>query len=134
MSDSQIPKNNNLLETARKLRREMTRHERHLWYDFLRTYPIKIYKQRIIGNYIADFYCASAKLVIELDGKQHFTDEGTVSDQTRDEFMNELGLTVLRFTNIDIDKKFRNVCEQIDITIKEKINDQLRFPKKHSRF
>lgn len=125
MSDSQIPKNNKLLETARKLRREMTRHERHLWYDFLRTYPIKIYKQRIIGNYIADFYCASAKLVIELDGSQHFTDEGIENDQIRDEFMRELGLTILRFTNLDIDRNFINVCNQIDSIIKEKINDQL---------
>ena len=125
MSDSQIPKNDKLLETARKLRREMTRHERHLWYDFLRTYPIKIYKQRIIGNYIADFYCASAKLVIELDGSQHFTDEGIENDQIRDEFMRELGLTILRFTNFDIDRNFINICNQIDSIIKEKINDQL---------
>lgn len=125
MSNSTIPKNNKLLETARKLRREMTRHEKHLWYDFLRGYPIKIYKQRIIGNYIADFYCASAKLVIELDGCQHFTKEGIESDQTRDEFMDELGLTVLRFTNRDIDKNFLTVCNQIDSIIKEKINDQL---------
>ena len=134
MSDSQIPKNDKLLETARKLRREMTRHERHLWYDFLRTYPIKIYKQRIIGNYIADFYCASAKLVIELDGSQHFTDEGIENDQIRDEFMRELGLTILRFTNFDIDRNFINICNQIDSIIKEKINDQLRFSEKHSRF
>ena len=68
----QIPKNNALLDNARRLRREMTPQERRLWYQFLRSYPVKIYKQRIIGNYIADFYCASAKLVIEIDGSQHF--------------------------------------------------------------
>ncbi len=125
MPDSTIPKNNNLLENARKLRREMTCQEKHLWYDFLRSYPIKIYKQRIIGNYIADFYCASAKLIIELDGSQHFTEDGIKSDQVRDKFMNDLGLTVIRFTNRDIDKNFRNVCNQIDSIIKEIINDQL---------
>ena len=67
-----IPKDNSQLENARRLRREMTPHERKLWYLFLRKYPIKIYKQRIIGRFIVDFYCASAKLVIEVDGSQHY--------------------------------------------------------------
>ncbi len=71
-----IDRNENLLPNARRLRHEMTRHERHLWYDFLKDYPAHIYKQRIIGNYIADFYCPSANLVIELDGNQHYTAEG----------------------------------------------------------
>ena len=72
-----------LTNTARMLRKCLTRQEKHLWYDFLKGYPIKIYKQRVIGNYIVDFYCYSARLVIELDGSQHYTDEGKAYDQER---------------------------------------------------
>ena len=75
-----IPKDNTQLENARRLRREMTPHERKLWYLFLRKYPVKIYKQRIIGRFIVDFYCASAKLVIEVDGSQHRIRRGTALD------------------------------------------------------
>ena len=87
-----IPKDNSQLENARHLRREMTPHERKLWYLFLRKYPVKIYKQRIIGRFIADFYCASAKLVIELDGSQHSEPQGTVYDSARSAFLTALGL------------------------------------------
>ena len=114
-----IPKNEKLLKNARVLRKEMTRHERHLWYDFLRTYPIKIYKQKIIGNYIVDFYCHSAKLVIELDGSQHYYDEGIEYDKKRDEFLKKQGLRVLRFSNKDIDENFKGVCGYIDLMIKK---------------
>lgn len=114
-----LPKNLTLLENARKLRREMTKQERHLWYDFLRTYGCKIYKQRIIGNYVVDFYCPSAKLVIELDGSQHYTDEGKEYDALRTQFLNENGITVLRFLNSEIDNNFYNVCDYIDQKIKE---------------
>ena len=117
-----IPKNKKLLGNARTLRREMTRHERHLWYDFLRTYPVKIYKQKIIGNYIVDFFCHSAKLVIELDGSQHYFDEGITNDKERDEFFEKQGLKVLRFSNKNIDENFKGVCEYIDLMIKERIN------------
>ena len=75
-----IPKDNTQLENARRLRREMTPHERKLWYLFLRRYPVKIYKQRIIGRFIVDFYCASARLVIELDGSQHYEPQGLAYD------------------------------------------------------
>lgn len=109
-----IPKNNNLLKHARELRKNMTRHEKHLWYDFLKNYPVKIYKQRIIGNYIADFYCHSAKLVIELDGSQHFEKCAVEYDKERTEFLNSLGIEVLRFPNSDIDKHFYEVCELVD--------------------
>ena len=114
-----ITKNEKLLKNARILRKEMTRHERHLWYDFLRTYPIKIYKQKTIGNYIVDFYCHSAKLVIELDGSQHFFDEGIEYDKKRDEFLKKQGLRVLRFSNKDIDENFKGVCGYIDLMIKK---------------
>ena len=120
-----IPKDNSQLENARRLRREMTPHERKLWYLFLRNYPIKIYKQRIIGRFIVDFYCASAGLVIELDGTQHYEPQGTAHDSARSEFLESLGLEVLRFSNREIDREFRGVCEQIDITIQNRIQRPL---------
>ena len=112
-----IPKDNSQLETARRLRSEMTPHERKLWFLFLCKYPVKIYKQRIIGRFIVDFYCASAKLVIEVDGSQHYEPQGIAHDTERSQFLTALGLEVLRFSNRDIDRDFRGVCEQIDITI-----------------
>ena len=120
-----IKKNNKLLEKARSLRRDMTRYEKHLWYDFLRYYPIKIYKQRIIDNFIADFYCHQARLVIELDGSQHYTPEGKSYDDARTEVLEKYGLRVIRFSNLDIDERFEGVCTMIDKTIKERINDEL---------
>ena len=115
-----IPKDNSQLKRARQLRREMTPHERKLWYLFLRQYPVKVYKQRIIETYIADFYCASAKLVIEIDGSQHFEEKGKAHDEERTAFLTELGLEVLRFSNRDIDRDFQSVCEQIHHTIQKK--------------
>ena len=120
-----IPKDNSQLENARRLRREMTPHERKLWYLFLRKYPVKIYKQRIIGRFIVDFYCASAKLVIEADGSQHHEPQGMAYDAERSAFLSALGLEVLRFSNRDIDRDFRGVCEQIDITIQNRLQDPL---------
>ena len=96
----------------------MTRQEKRLWYDFLQKYPVKVYKQKIIENYIVDFYCHSAKLVIELDGSQHYTDDGELSDAKRTETLNKYGLHVLRFSNLDIEKNFEGVCTVIDQTIK----------------
>ena len=120
-----IPKDNSLLENARRLRRDMTPHERKLWYLFLRKYPVKIYKQRIIGRFVVDFYCASAKLVIEADGSQHYDPQGMTYDAERSEFLSALGLEVLRFSNRDIDKDFGGVCEQIDIVIQSRLRDPL---------
>ena len=120
-----IPKDNKLLENARRLRREMTPHERKLWYLFLRKYPVKVYKQRIIGRFIVDFYCAPAKLVIELDGSQHYETQGVAYDSERSAYLEGLGLKVLRFSNRDIDRDFRGVCEQIDITIRNQMQDPL---------
>ena len=120
-----IPKDNSLLENARRLRRDMTPHERKLWYLFLRKYPVKIYKQRIIGRFVVDFYCASAKLVIEIDGSQHYDPQGMTYDAERSEFLSALGLEVLRFSNRDIDKDFDGVCERIDIVIQSRLRDPL---------
>jgi len=116
-----IPKDNAQLENARRLRREMTPHERKLWYLFLRKYPVKIYKQRIIGKFIVDFYCASAKLVIEVDGSQHYQPQDRAHDKKRSDFLSALGLEVLRFSNREIDRDFRGVCEQIDSAIRKRL-------------
>ena len=115
-----IPKDNTKLDAAKKLRREMTPHERKLWYLFLRNYPVKIYKQRIVGNFIVDFYCASAKLVIEIDGTQHYEEKGMAYDIQRTAFLQSCGLRVLRYSNREIDREFQAVCEQIDLVIKER--------------
>ena len=108
-----LPKNNDLLKNARTLRKEMTPQELRLWYRFLRTYPVKIYKQRIIGEYIADFYCHPARLVIEIDGSQHYDPEGTAYDEARTAYLESLGLKVVRFSNADINVRFSAVCEEI---------------------
>ena len=115
-----IPKDNSRLEHARRLRREMTPHERKLWYLFLRKYPVKIYKQRIIGSFIVDFYCASAKLVIEADGSQHYETQEQAYDEERTAFLHAQGLEVLRFSNREIDRELRGVCEQIDRVIQQR--------------
>ena len=108
-----LPKNNDLLKNARTLRKEMTPQELRLWYRFLRTYPVKIYKQRIIGEYIVDFYCHPARLVIEIDGSQHYDPEGIAYDEARTAYLQSLGLQVIRFSNADINVRFPAVCEEI---------------------
>ena len=117
-----LPKNNKLLPHAKELRREMTPHERKLWHLFLRHYPVKCYKQQIIQNYIVDFYCHAAKLVIEIDGSQHYDEKGAANDRSRDMTLAGYGLRVMRFSNSDIDTQFHAVCEQIDLTIQERIH------------
>ena len=108
-----VRKNNALLANARVLRKSMTPQERRLWYCFLRTYPIKFYKQRIIDNYIVDFYCAQAKLVIEVDGSQHYTADGQYSDANRSAIIEKYGLSVIRFSNREINTQFADVCATI---------------------
>ncbi len=95
----------------------MTPEERRLWFDFLKDYPIKIYKQRIIDNYIVDFFCAQARLVIEIDGSQHFFEDGLRQDEIRTETLEKHGLQVLRFSNLDVRRNFRGVCEAIEEAI-----------------
>ena len=105
--------NPNLRPFAQQLRREMTKQERRLWYEFLKQLPVQVYRQRVIGPYIADFYCAAKKIVIELDGSQHYEAEGQQADRERDAFFDDRGITVLRFTNEDVNHNFRGVCEAI---------------------
>ena len=91
----------------------MTKEERHLWYDFLRLLPITFNRQKVIGNYVVDFYCARARLVIELDGSQHYEDKGLAVDRERDQVLSALGLRVLRYSNLDVNQNFTGVCEDI---------------------
>ena len=111
---------------AKALRKNMTPWERKLWYDFLRTYPVRIQRQKAIGNYIADFYCARARLVIELDGGGHYTSEQAEKDALRTKDLESMNLTVVRICNLDIDHNFRGVCEYIDLTVKRLSLSQLR--------
>ena len=99
---------------AKVLRKNMTLWERKLWYDFLRNYPVRFQRQKAIGNYIADFYCAKARLVIELDGGGHYTLEQAEKDERRTNDLNAMNLTVVRICNLDIDRNFCGVCEYID--------------------
>lgn len=100
----------------------MTKQERHLWFDFLRDYPIKIYRQRRLGYYITDFYCALAKVAIELDGSQHYSDVGELHDRIRTNSIEQLGVTVVRISNIDVTNNFAGVCQYIDNFIQRRIN------------
>ena len=102
--------NRSLVPYARRLRREMTKEERRLWYDFLRGYPVRFLRQKVLGRYIADFYCAAAKLVVELDGSQHHKEEAEEYDRRRDDYLERLGLTVVRLENADIDRRFGDIC------------------------
>ena len=99
---------------ARKLRANMTPWERKLWYEYLRYYPVRFQRQKTIGAYIVDFYCAKAGIVVELDGGGHYHEEQIQKDNERTEALSKMKLRVLRICNMDIDKNFRGVCEYID--------------------
>ncbi len=110
---------------ARILRKNMTKEERHLWYDFLRTYPFKFLRQKPFGKYVVDFYCAKAQLVIELDGSQHYETENIDKDIERTKYLEEYGLKVVRIPNNQVNQNFRGVCEYIDNIVKQSLS-QLR--------
>jgi very-short-patch-repair endonuclease len=112
-------RNSNLKERAQKLRRGATKEENHLWYDFLRGYPIPFRRQMVIQNYIVDFYCPTLKLVIELDGSQHYEEDTMEYDSQRTAILEALGCRVIRYSNSDIKRNFRGVCEDIDKNVKE---------------
>ena len=105
--------NSQLTPNAQRLRKNMTRQERKLWYECLRMLPCLFRRQRVIGCYIVDFYCAEKKLAIEIDGSQHYEEENILKDQERTAFLNAKGITVIRYTNLDIDRNFDGVCEDI---------------------
>ena len=124
-AEMQRKHNKDIVPIAKMLRKNMTKEEKHLWYDFLRTYPVRFSRQKVLGKYIADFYCAEAKLVIELDGAGHSTEERRRYDEERTAFLEEYGLTVIRIPNAKIQKNFRGICEYIDRLIKQSLS-QLR--------
>ena len=117
--------NKKLTSLAKRLRKEMTKEERHLWYDYLRMYPIRFSRQKVLGNYIADFYSAEAKLVIELDGSQHYEDHNMEMGAERTAFLEGYGLKVIRILNNEVNRNFRGVCEYIDAAVKQSLS-QLR--------
>lgn len=114
--------NKQLVPLAKQLRKEMTKEERHLWYDFLRSYPARFSRQKVLGKYIADFYCAEAKLVIELDGSQHYEAVNAPKDDERTAFLKGYGLTVIRIPNNEVNRNFRGVCEYIDAAVKQSLS------------
>ena len=116
--------NSMLTDRARELRKNMTRQEKHLWYDFLRSYSVKFYRQRVIEDYIVDFYCSDARLVVELDGSQHYFPSQERYDAARTERIEEYDLCVLRFSNYDVDKHFEGVCNTIDAVVKERMGKE----------
>ena len=113
--------NSKMKETARSLRKNMTRQDKHLWYDFLRDYPVKWYRQRSVDRFIVDFFCFKARLVIELDGSQHYTEDGMEYDSIRTDILEKYNLEVLRFTNLEVDENFRGVCETIHGKVRERV-------------
>ncbi|MDR2014534.1 MAG: endonuclease domain-containing protein [Azoarcus sp.] len=102
-----------LIPHARKLRREMTPQEKRLWYEFLANFSPRFQRQKPIDRFIADFYCYKAKLIVEIDGSQHFTESGLAYDAEREAILNSLGLRVIRFSNRDVNENFESVCNAI---------------------
>ena len=104
---------------AQALRREMTKQEKRLWYDFLSDYPVRFRRQKQFGYYIVDFYCATKKLVVEIDGSQHYEPEVEEKDKVRTAYLESIGLKVMRFSNYDVDTHFDGVCATIDRMVRE---------------
>ena len=117
--------NKALVTNAKNLRKNMPKEERHLWYDFLRPYPVRFLRQKILGKYIVDFYCAEAKLIVELDGSQHYEDKEMEYDAERTTYLELYGVRVLRIPNNEVNQNFSGVCEYIDLAVKQSLS-QLR--------
>ncbi len=113
--------NHKLTSRAQRLRSNMTKEERRLWYEYLRNYPHRFRRQVTCGRYILDFYCASAKLAVELDGSQHYMPEGQARDMERSAYLEGQGIQVLRFSNTDVLQNLNGVCQSIDIAVSGRI-------------
>ena len=124
--------NADLTINARNLRKNMTKEERHLWYDFLKRYPVRFLRQKVIDNYIADFYCHSARLIIELDGSQHYEEKGLLKDTIRTEIIEQINLTVIRIPNNEVNRNFEGVCQYIDDAVKESLRQSSTDPSRES--
>ena len=118
--------NGKLTPYAQKLRKNMTKEERRLWYEYLGTYPYRFRRQVAFGNYILDFYCAAAKLAVELDGSQHYSPEGQQYDENRSAYFEGQGIRVLRFSNGDVMRNLSGACQTIDMVVRERTNALLR--------
>ena len=116
-----LPYQMKLVPRAQELRKNATKQENHLWYDYLSTYPVHFRRQKPIDGFIADFYCDAALLVVELDGSQHYNEQGLAYDQERSAILAEYGIKVIRFSNLDVDKNFKGVCTAIDLAVKERL-------------
>ena len=108
---------------AKAMRKTATKEENHLWYDFLSKYPVRFQRQKAIDHFIADFYCHKANLVIEIDGSQHFSEEGAEKDSFRTEILEGYQLKVIRFTNKQINTKFDDVCRYIDLVVEASLRE-----------
>lgn len=116
-SDFHLPYNTALVARAKELRKNMTLAEKKLWYSYLKNFKFRVLRQRPIDHFIVDFYCPSLKLVIEIDGDTHFTDEGKAYDKERTARLESYGLKVIRFTNSQVLRNFEAVCEQLNLLI-----------------
>ena len=114
---------NDLRKRSQDLRKQMMKEERHLWYDYLKTYPVQFKRQYSVGPYFVDFYCYKAKLVVELDGSQHCEIQAMEYDRRRTDYLQKQGFLVLRFSNFDVMTQFRAVCETIDAAVNERMRD-----------
>ena len=119
-----LPYKRELIPFAKLLRRNATKQEQHLWYDFLKEYPVKFRRQCVISGFIADFYCASAKLIIEVDGSQHYEEFNKEYDIERSAILSQYGINVLRFSNSDVDKSFSRICDIIDKTVRQRTSSK----------
>lgn len=113
--------NRELTQRAQELRRNATKQENHLWYDFLCSYPVRFRRQVTIQRFIVDFLCSEAKLVLEIDGSQHYTDQGVAYDTERTAILEALGYTVLRISNDEVNHNFDGVCEMIDLEVRRRV-------------
>ena len=118
-----LPYQGKLISRAKELRKNATKQENHLWYDFLRGYPVRFQRQKTIDSFIADFYCHEARLVVEADGSQHYDEQGLAYDKERSAIFAEYGVKVIRFSNMEVEQNFQEVCNAIDSEVKERVRE-----------
>ena len=118
-----LPYQNKLIPRAKELRKGATKQENHLWYDFLRSYPVRFQRQKTIDGFIADFYCHVARLVVEVDGSQHYNEQGLAYDKERSAIFAEYGVKVIRFSNLEIEQSFQEVCSAIDLEVRKRVQE-----------
>jgi very-short-patch-repair endonuclease len=114
-----LPYNKIITTAAKKLRNNMTEEEKKLWYQYLRSYPVRFIRQKVIDNCVLDFYCAKCRLGVELDGGQHLSESGRGHDEARTKLLNAYGITIIRFMNNRVRDDFINICREIDLKVKE---------------